>query len=255
MAALTDALTQRVLTLDIERIPGRARIWDQRTRFVPISAWTELPRTICVGYHWYGQRHPQLVAEWDDGRDTFVRAVWELLNLADVIVTFNGKKFDLPHLKGMFAEAKLPPPTPWRNIDLYTVARQFAFESKSLDHLARRLAVTGKRGRYDAAQAEAAVSGDERAQAALTRYCKADVRATVALYDELRPWIPNHPHIGNTSAETLTCPNCGSQQHETAGAYRAVVIEYAQYRCANCKTVFRAGHIRRVARTRTVRDV
>ena len=256
MAALADLLHQRVLTLDIERVAGRARIWDQKTRYVPISAWTELPRTICVGYHWYGERYPRLIAEWDESRDAFVNAAWALLDEADVVISFNGKRFDVPHLKGMFAEAGMPPPSPWRNVDLFTVARSaFAFESKSLDHLCQRLGVVGKRGRYDAATAEAAVSGDERAQATLTRYCKADVKATVAVYDALRAWIPNHPHVGQSSAEALTCPNCGGTDLSPNGSYRAQVIEYSQYRCNLCKANVRAGHVRRVARTRGVRDV
>jgi hypothetical protein len=257
VAELADLLHQRVLTLDIERIPGLAPVWDQKTRWIGAQTWRRLPRTICVGYHWYDKRHPALIAEWDDtNRVNFVNAAWELLDQADVIVTFNGKRFDLPHLKGMFAEAGMPPPSPWRNVDLFQVARTaFGFESKSLDHLCQRLGVVGKRGRYDAAQAEAAASGDERAQAALTRYCKADVKATVAVYDALRAWIPNHPHIGHTSSETLTCPNCGGTDLEPNGSYRAITMEYAQYRCRHCKANVRAGHVRRVARTRGVRDV
>lgn len=256
MAALADLLHSEILTLDIERLPGIAPVWDQKTRYIPVSQWTRLPSLLCVAWQWYGKRPVEFSSVWADGREGMARAVWDALDRCDVLVTFNGKRFDVPHLKGEFAALGLPPPSPWRNVDLFAVARSaFGYESKSLAHLAQRLGVPGKRGRYDVAQAEAAVSGDERAQVALARYNKADVRATVAVYDAMRPWITNHPHIGQTSAETLTCPNCGGTDLAANGSYRAQVIEYAAYRCKHCGANVRAGHVRRVARTRGVRDV
>ena len=256
MAALANLLRQRILTLDIERLPGLAPIWEQKTRYIGVQQWRRLPRTICMAANWYGKRDVVFLAEWQDGREQFVKAAWELLDQADIIVSFNGKRFDLPHLKGMFAESEMQPPSPWRNVDLFQVARStFGFESKSLDHLCQRLGVPGKRGRYDAAVAEAAVSGDERAQASLARYNRADVRATVAAYKALRPWISSHPHVGQSPADVPSCPNCGSVDLDPNGSYRANVMEYSRYRCLDCGANVRAGIVRRVARTRTVRDV
>jgi hypothetical protein len=255
VAGLADLLHQRVLTLDIERLPGLAPVWDQKTNYIPAASWRRLPSLLCFAANWYGRRDVMFSSVWADGREGMAQAAWDMLDKADVIVTFNGKRFDLPHLKGEFATLGMPPPSPWRNVDLYQIARPlFGYESKSLAHLCLRLGVPGKRGRYDLAQAEAAVSGDIRAQAALTRYNKADVRATKAAYDAMRPWITNHPHIGQ-STETLTCPSCGSTDLEPNGSYRAMVMEYAAYRCRHCKANVRAGHVRRVARTRGVRDV
>lgn len=256
MGRLADLLHSRILVLDIERLPGLAPVWDQKTRFIHVSSWRRLPSLLCFAAQWYDKRPVLFHSVWDDGREGQAQAAWDLLDQADVIVTFNGKRFDLPHLKGEFAALGMQPPSPWRNVDLYQIARPlFGYESKSLQHLAERLGVPGKHGHYDMRQAEAAVSGDTRAQAALARYNRQDVRSTLAVYDAMRPWIPNHPHIGQTSSETLTCPNCGSTNLTPNGSYRAQVVEYAQYRCAHCGANVRAGHQRRVARTRGIRDV
>jgi DNA-directed RNA polymerase subunit RPC12/RpoP len=252
-ATIDKKLSERkILTLDIERLPGLARVWDQRTTFIPVRQWTRLPQLLSVSAKWYGRREIMFRAAWDDP-EQMVRDVWSWIDEADILYTFNGDRFDIPHLRGSFLTAGLLPPSSYKSVDLFKVARKFGFESKSLVHLCQRLGLPGKTGHYDAELAEAAMAGDVKAQNTMRRYNNGDVKITEMCADAMRPWISGHPHVHTSSGDELHCPNCGSDQYERNGTQTAVVLEYAEYRCQGCGTPFRAGHVRRVARTRGVR--
>ena len=253
-ARIDQALTERkILTLDIERLPGLARIWDQKTTWVPVSTWTRLPSLLSVSAKWYGQRSVMFRAAWDDP-EAMIRDVWGWLDEADILYTFNGDRFDIPHLRGAFLTAGLTPPSSYKSVDLFKVARKFGFESKSLVHLCERLGLPGKTGHYNPVLAEAAMAGDTKAQKTRRAYNNGDVKITEMCADAMRGWITGHPHVNTEAGDKLTCPNCGTDQLERNGAYIAVVQESAEYRCQNCGAPIAATHIRRVARTRGVRS-
>lgn len=227
----TDA---RILVIDIERLPGLAPIFDQRTRgFIPAASWHRLPSLLCYAAKWYGARRVEFLSVWDDGADAMTERAWQLYDAADVVVTYNGVRFDNRHLKSEWLLAGMAPPAPWRNVDLFTVNRRtFGFESKSLDHLCQRLGLQGKAGHYDQRDAEACVAGDETARRRMKRYNVRDVRITEQAYDALRPWITRHPHL---AASPLACPNCGSTDLALQDRpHSAHALAYPAYRCGNC---------------------
>ena len=80
------------------------------------------------------------------------RAAHDLLSEADVVVHYNGDKFDLPHLNREFVESGLGPPAPYASIDLLkTVKRKFRFPSNKLDYVVQKLRLGAKvsTGGYD----------------------------------------------------------------------------------------------------------
>jgi predicted RNA-binding Zn-ribbon protein involved in translation (DUF1610 family) len=85
------------------------------------------------------------------------------------------------------------------------------------------------------------MAGDERAWRLMEKYNKQDVVLTEKLYDALRPWIPNHPHLSMFSGESWGCPNCGHKDvsRNRQGTARANVTQYRQYACPRCKTWIR----------------
>jgi DNA-directed RNA polymerase subunit RPC12/RpoP len=241
----------RVLTIDIERLPGLARVFDQRTNFVSHRNFIQSPETICYAARWYGDKTPIFEAAWDD-RETMVRRSWELYDEAAAVVTFNGKRFDDKHLRALWLEAGLPAPRPWKAIDLFPAVKQFGYLSSSLDYVTKRLGRPGKVDAYDMNVAFAAMDGDVKAQKRLRRYNIGDVELTEWLYDRLRGWIPNHPHLG-APTDAKVCNQCGSERLKAQPSrYRAVVIDYALYRCERCGANIRAGWHARAATTRGV---
>ena len=245
---------QRVLIYDIERLPGLARVWEPKTRYVPAHDFVEWPSLLCFAARWYGQRKPIFQALWSEGgKDEMVAQMWALMNEADTIVTYNGVKFDNKHMRSLFVEAGYPPPRPFKDVDLYKIVQQFGWESKSLDSVTRRLGRPGKEMRYDKDLARAASEGDERAQRKMRRYNIGDIELTEWLYDRLRGWMPSHPHLG-TWGDNIRCNQCGSSELIRQSApYRAVVIDYALYRCTDCGANIRGGWYSREAATRGVK--
>lgn len=224
--------TARILTIDIERLPGLARVWEPRTKYVPPRQFVKWPELICFAARWYGTKEPIFASAWEDGRAAMIAKAHALYQEADVVVTFNGIRFDNKHLRSDWLLEGLAPPKPWKDVDLYRVATQFGFESRSLDSLTRRLGRGGKAMHYSMELAEAAAAGDSKAQAALRRYNVGDVELTEWLYDRLRGYIPGHPHP--VVSEKPACNQCGSEDLKRDGTYRAVVIDYSLYQCRKC---------------------
>jgi hypothetical protein len=238
-----------ILIVDIERLPGLAPVWQQKTRYVPVSTWRRLPSMLCFAAKWYGKRTVEFHAAWDD-IDAMVERSHAMYDAADIVVTYNGIAFDDKHLRGAWIRAGLAPPSPWKQVDLFRHAAQFGFESRSLAHLLHLLQLPSKSGHYDAVMAERALDGDERAQRVLRRYNVGDVKATEAAYERLLPWIKSHPHVSSIrGGDEIVCPRCGSRAVQRSGEVIANVHSYARWTCSDCRGHFRGQHLRRVANT------
>ena len=252
----------KILTFDIERIPGRAKVqhrglsiegefWDlggwkhtigRRIHADDVVSW---PRTICAAGRWYGQKEVMFAAEWEEGgHEAFMRTMWAWFDQATVIVGHNSVGFDEKHARSGFLEYGWTPPSPWKSIDTLRVARnQLNFESNTLDALAKRLGVASKTDKYSADIAHAAIAGDEKAQKKLKRYNEGDIKATEAVFDRLRPYIKNGPHLGMWTGGAWSCPNCGFDgiaNNPTGEAY-ANVTRYKAFQCEKCGTHIRGN--------------
>jgi len=245
----------RVLVVDIERLPGVATVqhrgltitgdfWDLGSwkhtigRRIHADDVIEWPRTICAAAKWYNERQPMFAAEWlDGGHEEFIRTVWEWFNEADITVGHNVDRFDQRILRSDWSLYGWTPPRPWKTVDTLKVARtELGYESNTLDSLCKRLGVKAKTDKYSVEVARAACEGDERAQRRLQKYNEGDIRASQDLYDRLRPWIRNHPHLSMWSDNPWGCPNCGEKNLSTHGTGEAYtnVQRYRSYVCPRC---------------------
>lgn len=225
------ARATRILILDIERLPGLAEVWDQKTHFIPVRKWKRLPRTICFAAQWYGEPI-QFYSEWDHGHEAMIRRSWQLYDDAEIVVTYNGISFDNRHLRSDWQAYGLGDPSSWKDVDLFRVNKRFGRVSYGLDHLGQLRELGGKTGHYDSTVAERAVAGVLRDQRELERYNRGDVRLTRLAYDDARGMMPGHPHMGRT--DLLSCNQCGSTRLIPAGTYTAQVLVYPAYRCSRC---------------------
>jgi DNA polymerase elongation subunit (family B) len=252
-----------VLTLDIERLPGRARhehrgltiegdFWDLNGwkhtigYRLPIESVIEWPRTICVAWKWYGAKRVEFASEWDDGPEDMHRRVWEAYDRAHVIYGHNVDRFDTKHLNTGWRDLGLPEPSPFKSVDTLKEARKkFGDESMKLAALTQRLGINTKTDTYDVEVARAACAGNKAAQRRIKAYNAGDVVASEALVDRLRGWI-KHPHnVIGTVDDRPTCPNCWGDNLTPNGTRLADLITYRLYRCMDCgKNVSGTRHSR-----------
>ena len=261
------------VTLDVERIPGLHRTWHRGQTITgpfwdlnEIKAWTgkrihaddvkEWPRTICAAWKWYDQEDVEFAAEWQvGGYDGFMRAVWEVFDRADLIIGHNADRFDARHLMGGWAEMGLPAPAPYKVVDTLKIARgTFAYESNTLDALNKRLGIDAKTDKYDSRVAKAAVAGDKEAQDRIRFYNMGDIAASEALFDRLRPYARNIPHLGMWTDDEMACPSCGHTMTATGKTVHANVQKYEHLRCDNCGSHARGtATLKNPTRTRSAR--
>lgn len=261
-----------VLTLDIERIPGRAihkhrgltidgDFWDLSGwkhligYRLPVESVVEWPRTICIAWRWYGQKRTEFASEWDDGSEGMLRRAWDAYDAATVLYGHNVDYFDTRHLNTEWRDLGLPAPSPFKVVDTLKEARKtFGDESKTLAALTARLGIETKTDKYSVEMARAAVAGDVKAQKRIKAYNVGDIAASEALVDRLRGWISSHPHnLMGTIDDRPTCNQCWGDNLVSNGIKLAAQIAYKLYRCTDCGANVQGTRHARAAVTRGAR--
>lgn len=166
----------------------------------------------------------------DDKR--IVSELWKLLDEADIIITHNGNRFDLPKINTRLLVHGFPPPSYYRTIDTLSVARQvFGFTSNKLDYLNKALGIDLKDDMGMEDWIECGKGNKEKLEK-MEKYNRGDVINLEDLYLVVRPWIQNHPNIGAyIETEGGVCRNCGSSTLDWKGYYHTNTGKYREFRC------------------------
>lgn len=243
----------KILTLDIETSPTTVYTFDMKPNWISPDKIIEPSVVMCFAAKWYGTDEVVFRSGHHQSHSEMVETAWDLMNEADILVTFNGVRFDNKHLKREFVLANLPMPRPWKDVDLYREAKkQWVFESRGLNHLAQRFELGAKKQHEGFDLWKLCLAGDADAWERMKEYNIQDVVLTEAVYDRMRGWMPNHPHIGPMDAEDVgvLCNQCGGDELEPNGLRRAIVIDYRLLRCVNCGANVQSTMHSRAARTR-----
>lgn len=237
--------TPRTLVFDIETSPMQVYTFSLFKPFITIDQIIEPTRMICWAAKWHGEDEVIYRSEFHHGKERMVSKLFELVNEADVLVQFNGDSFDVPHIRREFVQAGLPPVSPFQTVDLYKIAKKsMYFPSYKLDWISQELGVGRKLGHSGFCLWRECLEPDpednpgrqKRAWSLMRRYNKQDVVVTEALYDELLPHIPNHPHVGLWSDDPTIdrCGNCGSESLQQRGFAYTKVGRYPRFVCTDC---------------------
>jgi uncharacterized protein YprB with RNaseH-like and TPR domain len=225
----------RVLFFDIENAPHDVHTWGLFNQNISIGQIIQPGRVFGFGAKWLGNKETVFHSDYADTHEGMVRKAWNLFDEADVIVTYNGISFDIPHMQREFLMAGLNPPKPFKQIDLLRVCRrQFKFASNKLDFISQQLGIGHKTPHEGFALWVKCLEGDPKAWAKMGRYCKQDVKLTEKLYHYLLPWLANVPHMGQMAGVEHSCWACGSGRLSREGTTFALVSSYRLYECLNC---------------------
>lgn len=234
----------RVLMLDIETMPGTCYIWSAKTRWINPKQVVSKGYTGCFAARWYGEPKNSCTFHSipKDGFRGMIEAAWRLIDEADALIHFNGKKFDVPTLNREFCSLELGPPSPAHDIDLLAAVRaRFRLMHNNLDEVAKWLGIGGKiqnRGMElwrDCMHPDPNDPVYVRAWKEMERYNRQDVHLLSDLFDRLRPWLTNNVNwsLWNIDGE-IKCAHCGSYDLTQEGTRKTLTHIYPRYRCRSC---------------------
>ena len=223
----------KILVIDIETKPAIAYVWRMYDEVVNVAQLIEAGGMICFGAQWLGERKVHFYSEWTHTRKQMVKAAHRMLSQADAVITYNGDKFDIPKLNGEFLLEDLPPPPPPTSIDLYKTIRKLGLLSSKLEYVGERMGI-GEKVKHEGFRLwRSVMEGDERAMRRMQKYCIQDVRLTGELYQRIKPYIRNHPHVGNSEVPG-TCGACGSDHLQSRGTRRTKYFKIQRLQCQAC---------------------
>lgn len=242
----------RTLYIDIETSPAQAFVWGAFKQFISLDQIIEDPRIICFAARWGDQRKGVFYSEYEHGRKGMLEAAHKLLSEADVVVHYNGKRFDVPWLMGEFAVSGMSEPAPFQQLDLLATARKkFRFFSNKLDYVAKRFEVGAKVKHEGFGLWKACLAGDAKAWKRMEKYNRQDVDLLIELHDVLRPWLVSAPSYAAYEGQDI-CPSCGSTEYTHQGFAYTKQGKYKRFKCTPCKRWFQSTKREEMARVREI---
>jgi len=232
----------RILLLDIETAPHRVYAWGLWGQDIYIDQIEAPGYTLCWAAKWLGSKQMMFASVQSPGRKKMLRNIYSLITEADIVVHYNGTKFDMPTLNKEFVQEGWPPPVSYKQIDLLlTARRQFRLASNKLDWVARSLGLGRKMKHKGMELWRGCMAGDPACWRIMERYNKRDVGLLEKVYLVLRPWVVNHPNVALYSGEKRpACTNCGSLRVLKRGYYYAKSRRYRRFSCKDCGANMRA---------------
>lgn len=224
-------MTSKILTIDIETRPAKAYTWGVFKVNIGYEQIIEPGGIICFAAKWLGEKDTVFYSDWTHSREEMLRAAHKLLSEADAVVGYNSDKFDLAKLNGEFMLIGLPPVPPLTSIDLVKQVRKFGFIMNRLAYIGPLLKIGGKVKHEGFDLWVKVMAGDEKSQAKMEKYNRQDVVLTEKLYLKIRPYIRNHPHLGDTKSE---CGACGSNHVQSRGTRRTKAFKIQRIQCQSC---------------------
>lgn len=223
-----------ILTLDIETRPNLAYVWGLWNQNVAVAQIAEATEMICFSAKWRNKHKVIFCSVYHDGREDMVTRLWELLDEADVVIHYNGRSFDIPHVNREFLELGLTPPSPYKQIDLLrAVKKRFRFPSNKLEYIVERLDLGAKLKHEGFDLWKRCMADEESAWKLMRQYNINDVALTELLYERILPWIPNIPSRAAFEQGTV-CPACGSGNLKKRGYAYTQQSRYHRFVCRDC---------------------
>ena len=179
---------------------------------------------------------------------------------ADLMVTFNGNRYDKKLLNTRALFHNLPPIKYPPHCDLMQLAkRSFKFPSNSMENISVYLGQDGKLATSGSKLWERCFNWEDyeecdKALEQMLTYGKRDIHPTRALYKRFMGWSKNTPNLGMMTKEIngvntkenheLLCPHCSSKDVDKIGskAYTSVSA-FNIYRCGSsvCRGLSRSN--------------
>ena len=236
------SLKPKILLFDIETSPIIAHTWglfDQNISLNQIQVdWNVL--AWCA--KWLGSKE-LMYADQRNARDItddkkIIKALWKLLDEADIVVTQNGNTFDTKKVNARFIFHGMKPPSSYKKIDTLKLAKKyFGFTSNKLAYMTAKLCTKYKKLEHKNFPGHElwseCLKGNKKAWKEMEKYNKHDVLSLEELYTKLRPW-DSSINLNLYSDGLVEACSCGSCLITKNGYCYTSIGKYQRYQCAAC---------------------
>lgn len=255
-------MSARVLFIDVETKPIVAHVWGLWDNNVGLNQIVSDWSILSYAAKWQGSkkviqsdlRHCKAIGPKSD--KALMVEIAKLLDEAQVVVTQNGKAFDIKKINSRLVTHGIKPPSSFKQIDTKLLAKKhFAFPSNKLEYMTNLLNKKYKKLTNRKFQGHdlwtGCLNGNQSAWREMAKYNKLDVLSLEELYNKLIPW-DNSVNF-NLYTNDVVC-SCGSKEFTKNGHFYAASGKYQRYSCKKCGSEFRDRRsIRTVVRVGTVR--
>ncbi len=236
----------KCLVFDLETAPMIAYVWGRNDQNIGLNQLKTDSSILAWGAKWLNDAASKFM--YKDQRDAKVieddrkllLPLWKLLDEADIVITQNGKNFDSPRLNARFIFHGMKPPSPYKHLDTYQIARKVAkFTSNSLAYLTENLCTKYKKSshsRYPGMELwKECLAGNRDAWDEMKRYNRHDVLSTEELYHRLKAWAPKAAMTPFLVADAgISCATCGQSNLQKRGYAVTKKAMYPRYQCREC---------------------
>ena len=233
-------MTPKILIYDLEVTPTLG--WTYGLYKTNVIKVEQNPSIMSISWRWYGEnitKHESLATiprkRGTDANLALVKLIHSLFDEADVVVAHNANRFDNKVATASFLRYNLAPPSPYKTVDTLAVARNVArFNSNSLNSLGELFGLGSKTKITHGDLWYDCLTGSGKAWRQLKEYNNQDVDLLYAIYERLRPYIKNHPNLGDITQVDGVCPKCGSSNLERRGFNMRRNGKVQRFQCKSC---------------------
>lgn len=234
----------KVLLFDIETAPILGYVWglwdnnialNQMAKDWHVLSWCakwlkDRPNKVM----YQDQRHSKVIE--DDKK--ILKAIWNLLDEADIVITQNGKKFDQKKLNARFVELGFGPTSSFKHIDTAAIAKKhFLFPSNKLEYMTSKLCTKYKKLKHTKFPGfelwKECLAGNVKAWNEMKKYNIYDVLSLEELYYKLIPWESSINFSLYQDEPDHVC-HCGSKSFSKNGYYYTGTGKFQRFRCTKC---------------------
>lgn len=242
----------KVLILDIETSPLLSYTWDIWQQDISLgqiqkewnilswsAKWLKNPKTKQV----FGPHDKVMYADLRKSKNiendtSILQGIWNLIDDADIILTQNGKRFDIKKLNAKFILAGMRPPSSFKQIDTLVIAKKhFAFTSNKLEWMTKKLCKENKKSDHKKFPGFLlwieCLKGNQSAWKEMESYNQMDIISLEELFWKLIPWDSSINFNLYSDDEKNVC-KCGSTDFIKKGFTYTSVGQYQRYRCKEC---------------------
>lgn len=226
----------RILFVDIETAPILAHVWGTYDQTVANNQIRQDWHLLSWSAKWRDEKKVMYMDQRNAKDVTndkkIAKAIWKLLDEADIVVWQNGAKFDHRKLNARFIQNDLTPPASYRQIDTLKLAKKhFGFTSNKLEYLSEKLNKKFKKSGHKKFPGfelwTQCLAGNQAAWREMEKYNKLDVLALEELYNRLQPWD------SSVRIHAKVC-NCGATSWMKYGYRFTNAGRYQRLKCKNC---------------------